>query len=78
MYWKTAITFCQHEFSGKIRYDKIFKEVTHIGGESVMNYINIFQNVKAVSVSIGNIYSENQLMHTFLDNFHQGENIQLK
>ena len=22
--------------------------------------------------SVGNIYSEDQIMHTFLDNFHQG------
>ena len=25
-----------------------------------------------ISVSVGNSYSEDQLMHTFLDNFHQG------
>ena len=37
-----------------------------------MNYIKIFQNAHAFSFSIGNYYSEDQLMHTFLDNFHQG------
>ena len=37
-----------------------------------MNYINIFQNAQALSVPAGNTYSEDQLMHTFLDNFHQG------
>ena len=37
-----------------------------------MNYIKIFQNAHALSVSVGNSYSEDQLMHTFLDNFHQG------
>ena len=37
-----------------------------------MNYINIFQNAQALSVSAGNNYSEYQLMHIFLDNFHQG------
>ena len=37
-----------------------------------MNYTNIFQNSQALSVSVGNIYSEDQLMHIFLDNFHQG------
>ena len=37
-----------------------------------MNYIKIFQNAHALSVSVGNIYSEDQLMYTFLDNFHQG------
>ena len=36
-----------------------------------MNYIKIFQNVETLSVSVGNYYSEDQMMHTFLDNFHQ-------
>ena len=34
--------------------------------------MNIFQNAQALSVSVGNIYSEYQLIHTFIDNFHQG------
>ena len=38
-----------------------------------MNYIKIFQNTQVLSISVGNSYSEDQLMHTFLDNFHQGE-----
>ena len=37
-----------------------------------MNYIKMFQNAQALSVSIGNTYSEYQLMHIFLDNFRQG------
>ena len=37
-----------------------------------MNYIKIFQNAQALSVSVDNTYSEDQMMHTFLDNFHQG------
>ena len=37
-----------------------------------MKYINIFQSAQALSVSVENTYSEDQLMHTFLDNFHQG------
>ena len=37
-----------------------------------MNYIKIFQNAQALSVSVGNTYSKDQLMHIFLDNFHQG------
>ena len=37
-----------------------------------MNYIKRFQNVEVLSFSVGNNYSEDQLMHTFLDNFHQG------
>ena len=30
------------------------------------------QNAHALSVSVRNSYYEDQLMHTFLDNFHQG------
>ena len=37
-----------------------------------MNYIKIFHNAQNLSVSIGNYYSEDQMMHTFMDNFHQG------
>ena len=36
-----------------------------------MNYIKIFQNADDLSISVGNSYSGDQLMHTFLDNFHQ-------
>ena len=59
-------------FSEKSRYDRIFQQVTHKGRESEMTYIKIFQNAQAISVSVGNSYPEDQLMHTFLDNFHQG------
>ena len=59
-------------FSDKSRYDRIFQQVTHKGGESAINYIKRFQNAHALSVSVRNNYSEDQLMHTFLDNFHQG------
>ena len=38
-----------------------------------MNCIKIFQIAQALSVSVGNNYSEYQLMHIFLDNFHQRE-----
>ena len=55
-----------------------FQQVTHKGGESVINYIKIFQNAHALSVSVGDSYSEDQLMHTFLINFEQGGNIQLR
>ena len=37
-----------------------------------MNYIKRFQNERYLSVSVGNNYSEDQLIHIFLDNFHQG------
>ena len=36
-----------------------------------MDYIKKFQNVQNLSVSVGNSYSEDQLMHIDLDNFHQ-------
>ena len=59
-------------FSDKSRYGRIFKQVTHKGGDSAMNYIKIFQNAQALSFSLRNTYSENQLLHIFMDNFHQG------
>ena len=62
-------------FSEKSKYDRIFQQVTHKGGESTMNYIRIFQNAQDLSVSVGNTFSESQLMHIFLDNFHQGGKI---
>ena len=44
-----------------------------VGRGSAINYIEIFQNAYDLSVSVENSYSEDQLMHTFLDNFHQGK-----
>ena len=58
-------------FADKSRYDRNFQQVTHKGGESAINYIKRFQNAQALSVSVGNSYSEDQIMHTFLDNFQQ-------
>ena len=58
-------------FADKSRYNRTFQQVTHKGGESAINYIKIFQNAQALSVSVGNSYSEDQIMHTFLDNFQQ-------
>ena len=37
-----------------------------------MNCIKIFQNAQAFSVSVVNTYSEDKLLHIFLNNFHQG------
>ena len=59
-------------FADKSRYDMNFQKVTHKIGESATNYIKRFQHAQVLSVSVKNNYSENQLMHTFLDNFHQG------
>ena len=41
------------------------------GGYEI-NHIKRFQNAHTLSVSLGNSYSEDQFIHTFLDNFHQG------
>ena len=41
-------------------------------GNSAINYIKRFQNAHALSILVGNSYSEDQLMHTFLDNFEEG------
>ena len=59
-------------FSDKSRYDRNFQQMTHKGGEYSINYIKRFQNTHTLSVSVGNSYSEDQRMHTYLDNFHQG------
>ena len=59
-------------FDGKSRYDSNFQQVTHKGGGYAMNYIKRFQKSQALSFSVVNNYSEGQLMHTFLDQFHQG------
>ena len=59
-------------FADKSRYDRTFKQVAHKGGESAINYIKRFQNAHALSVLVGNSFSEDKLMHTFLDNFHHG------
>ena len=37
-----------------------------------MNYVKSFQNAQDLSVYVRNCYSEDKLMHTFWDNFHQG------
>ena len=51
-------------FDDKSRYDRTFQQVTHKGGGYEMNYIKIFQNAHALSISVVNSYSEDQLMHT--------------
>ena len=59
-------------FADKIRYYRTFQQVTHKVGESARNCIKIFQNAHALSIYVVNSYSEDQPIHTFLDNFHQG------
>ena len=63
-------------FADKSRYDRTFQQVTHKRGESNINYIKRFQNAQALSVSVGNSYSEDQIMHTFLDNFQQSGKVE--
>ena len=58
-------------WTDKSRYDRTFQQVTHKEGESTINYIKRFQNTQALSVLVVNSYSEDQIMHTFLDNFQQ-------
>ena len=51
-------SYCANmNFSNRIRYGIIFQKVTHKGGKSTINYIKIFQNAQALSVSVGKKYS---------------------
>ena len=54
--------------SDQIRYGILFHQVIHIGGESAINSIKIFYNDKDLAISVGNSYSEVQLIRIFLDN----------
>ena len=60
-------------FADKSIYERKFQQVTHKGGESAIKYIKRFHNSHALSVSVGIRYSEDKLMHKFLDNFQQGK-----
>ena len=42
----------------KSRYDSTFQQVTHKEGWYAMNCIKIFNNAHALSISVGNYYSE--------------------
>ena len=69
---------CANMTFAESRYDRTFQQITHKGGGYAINYIKRFHNAHALSVSVGNSYSEDQLMHTFLDNFQQGGNTPLR
>ena len=56
-------------FSYQITYNRLFQQAIHKGVESEIDYIERIENAKALFISVGNIYSEDQLMHNFLDNF---------
>ena len=49
----------------------MFQQVVHKEGDLSINYIKRFHNAKALEISVGNSYSEDQLMHTLLDNLKQ-------
>ena len=59
-------------FADKSRYDRNFQQVTHKGESYAINFIKKLQNTHALSVSVGNSYFDDKLMHTFLDKFRQG------
>ena len=59
-------------FSSQIRYNRIFWQVVHKVGESSINNIKIFQDARASEISVVNIYTEDQRMRNFLENFKQG------
>ena len=59
-------------FAYQSRYNRLFQKLIHKGGYSEVNYIKIFKNAKDLAISVGNSYSEDQLVHTFLDNYQKG------
>ena len=61
-------------FADNSIYDRNFQQVAQKGEEYATNYIKRSQNAHVLSISVGNSYSEDQLMHKFLDNFHRGGN----
>ena len=66
-YQRSNMTFDEQRI-----YNRLFQKVLHKGGDSEINYIEIFQNSKALKISVENSYSEDQLIHNLLDNFQQG------
>ena len=52
-------------------YNRVFRQVVQKEGESEIKYIKRFQNTKALEISVGNSYTEYQLMHTLLENLQQ-------
>ena len=63
---------CKHNLFWKSIYNRQFHKVFHKGGYSAIKYIERFKYAKALSVSMRNSYSEDQLMHNFLDYFQKG------
>ena len=59
-------------FFDQIIYNIMFQNVVHKRGESEIKYIKIFKNYKALAISVGNSYTEDQMIQNFLDNLKQG------
>ena len=60
-------------FADQIIYNRMFHQVVHKGGDSAINCIKGFQNAKALATSVVNNSTEDQIMYTFLEHFHQVE-----
>ena len=56
-------------FANQIINNRMFQQVGHKGEDTEINYSKIFHNDKALATLVGNSYTEDQHMHTFLDNF---------
>ena len=54
-------------FADQSRYNRMFRKVVQKAGDSSINYIKIFQNPKALEVTVGNIYTKDQLIHPSSD-----------
>ena len=61
-------------FADQSKYNKMFHQVVHKGGESAIKYIKIFQDATPLIISMGNSYTEYQSMHTMSDIFQKVEN----
>ena len=59
-------------FADQSIYNRLFQQLLHKGGDSAINYIEIFQNTRALEISVRNSYTEDKLMHVLLENFQQG------
>ena len=59
-------------YADKSRYNIMFQKVVQKGVDSAINYNKMFQNAKALKISVKNRYTEDHLMHNFLDNFQKG------
>ena len=53
-------------FSDQIIYNRMFQQVIHKGFNRGKQLGKIFQNDKALEISVGNSYTEDQLRHNFL------------